>query len=79
MVVAVAMSKEVELETFGHECVLEERERKFWVLEDRWSFENVLEGLGEPVFDKEVLGWSFFWVCVHVIEYFGFMFFLVHV
>ena len=40
------MSKEVELEAFGHERVLEER----------GSFENVLEGLGEPVFDKEVLG-----------------------
>ena len=82
MVVAVAMSKEVELETFGHERVLEERdlrfleerERKLWVLEERGSLENVLEGLGEPVFDKEVLGWSFFWVCVHVIEYFGFVF-----
>ena len=43
---------------------------KIWVLEERGSFKNVLEGLGEVVFDKEVLGWSFysdcvnfFWVC----------------
>ena len=55
------------------------RERKFWVLEERESLENLLEWLGESVFDKEVLGCSFFWVCVHVIEYFGFLFFLVHV
>ena len=48
-------------------------------MEERGSLENVLEGLGELVFDKEVLGRSFFWVCVHVIEYFGFVLFLVHV
>ena len=40
------MIKGVELEAFGHEHVLEER----------GCFENILEGLGEPVFDKEVLG-----------------------
>ena len=33
VVVAVAMSKEVELETFGHERVLEERDLRF--LEER--------------------------------------------
>ena len=33
LVVAVAMSKEVELETFGHERVLEERDIHF--LEER--------------------------------------------
>ena len=46
MVVAVAMSKGVDLKACGHEHVLEEK----------GSFENVLEGLGELVFYKEVLG-----------------------
>ena len=50
----MAMSKEVELKAFGHERVLEERDLHF--LEERGSLENVLEGLGELVFDKEVLG-----------------------
>ena len=61
------MSKGVELKAFGHEHVLEEieRERKIWVLEERGSIENFLEGLGEPVFDKKVLGWSFYSDCVN--------------
>ena len=50
----MAMSKEVELETFGHEHVLEERSLCFG--RERGRLENVLEGLGELVFDKEVLG-----------------------
>ena len=58
MVVAVVMSKGVDLKAFCHEHVLEEKdlrvleegERKIWVLEERGSFENILEGLGELVF-----------------------------
>ena len=38
VVVAVAMSKEVELEAFGHERVLEERDLRFWK-RGRGSFE----------------------------------------
>ena len=40
---------------FGHECVLEERDLHFFG-RAKGSLENVLEGLGEPIFDKEVLG-----------------------
>ena len=54
VVVAVAMSKGVDLKAFGHEHVLEEKDLR--VLEEKGSFENVLEGLGELVFYKEVLG-----------------------
>ena len=39
-------------------------------LEERGRFENVLEGLGEPVFDKEVLNSSFYSDCVN---FFGFV------
>ena len=39
-------------------------------MEERGSFENVLEGLGEPVFDKEVLNSSFYSDCVN---FFGFV------
>ena len=40
------MSKEVELEAFNHEHVLEEREEVLSFGRERGSFENVLEGLG---------------------------------
>ena len=39
-------------------------------MEERGRFENVLEGLGEPVFDKEVLNSSFYSDCVN---FFGFV------
>ena len=46
VVVVAAMSKEVELEAFNHEHVLEEREEALSFGRERGSFENVLEGLG---------------------------------
>ena len=67
----LATELELELAEHGLEetdlCVLEERERKLWVLEEKGSLENVLEGLGEPAFDKEVLGWSFYSDCVNLL------------
>ena len=36
VVVAVAMIKEVELEAFGHERVLEERDLLFWKRKEAW-------------------------------------------